>query len=147
VSVSAVGGGGSLGYTQGTAPRELGKDEFLQILVSQFKNQNPLEPVKDTEFIAQMAQFSSLEQLHNISRHLEVMQDNLLWSQALSFLGREIEGIDGDGNLVEGIVTGVKFLEGQLVLLIDGEERDLQLITAVKVRWASEEESRLGAEG
>ncbi|NLC38290.1 MAG: hypothetical protein GX779_03350 [Clostridia bacterium] len=75
------------------------------------------------------------------------MQDNLLWSQALSFLGREIEGIDGDGNLVEGIVTGVKFLEGQLVLLIDGEERDLQLITAVKVRWASEEESRLGAEG
>ena len=146
MSVTAVGGADSSSYAQGSTRGELGKEEFLKILVSQFKNQNPLEPVKDTEFIAQMAQFSSLEQLQNIGSRLEIMQENFLWSQSLSFLGQEIEGLDGDGNLVRGIVTGVKFLDGQIILLIDGEEKGLQLITAVKLpgvegRPADREES------
>ncbi len=49
-----------------TNPKNLGKDQFLQLLVTQLKNQNPLDPMKDTEFIAQLAQFSSLEQLVSI---------------------------------------------------------------------------------
>ena len=47
---------------------ELGKDEFLQLLVCQMKNQDPLEPEKDTQFIAQLAQFSALEQMQNHRR-------------------------------------------------------------------------------
>ena len=46
----------------------LGQDAFLRILVTQMKHQNPLEPQKDTEFIGQMAQFSSLEQLTNLNK-------------------------------------------------------------------------------
>ena len=57
----------AMGATTPTEPQNaLGKDAFLRILVTQMKNQNPLEPLKDTEFIGQMTQFSSLEQLTNL---------------------------------------------------------------------------------
>ena len=47
--------------------KQLGQDEFLQLLVTQMRNQDPLKPVSDTEFIAQMAQFSNLEQTKEMS--------------------------------------------------------------------------------
>lgn len=59
---------------------ELDKDSFLRILVTQLTNQDPLEPMKDTEFIAQMAQFSELEQMMNISKQM----DNLTMLSLLS---------------------------------------------------------------
>lgn len=54
-----------------TNPRQLGRDEFLMLLVTQLRNQDPLNPLQNTEFIAQMAQFSSLEQLIAIRQSLE----------------------------------------------------------------------------
>jgi len=53
----------------------LGKDEFLQLLVTQLQYQDPLEPMSDTEYIAQLAQFSSLEQMQNIADGLEVSNE------------------------------------------------------------------------
>ncbi len=53
-----------------TPPRELGKDAFLRLLTVQLKNQDPLEPIKNEAFVAQLAQFSSLEQLQNINTTL-----------------------------------------------------------------------------
>lgn len=55
-------------YKKDEASRGLGQDAFMKILVAQLRNQNPLEPMNDTDFIAQMAQFSSLEQLTSLNK-------------------------------------------------------------------------------
>src|SRR6478609_2496013 len=55
----------------------LGKDQFLRILVTQLRNQDPMQPMQDKEFIAQMAQFTSVEQLVNISTQLKTLNQSL----------------------------------------------------------------------
>jgi flagellar basal-body rod modification protein FlgD len=66
----------------GTEQAIMGKDAFLKILLTQLRYQNPLEPVKDTDFIAQMAQFSSLEQMQNMNKNLEAALQTLsLWQE------------------------------------------------------------------
>jgi flagellar basal-body rod modification protein FlgD len=71
----------------------LGKDDFLNLLVTQLQHQDPLNPAESTEFTAQLAQFSSLEQLSNINDNLENMalfQTSVTNSQAVSYIGKEI---------------------------------------------------------
>jgi hypothetical protein len=55
-----------------TASKDLGKDDFLKLMVGQLQHQDPMEPLKDQEFMGQLAQFSSLEQLANVAQTLEV---------------------------------------------------------------------------
>jgi flagellar basal-body rod modification protein FlgD len=74
ISVDEIRRQASERTTSGTSPppprRELGKDAFLRLLTVQLKNQDPLEPIKNEAFVAQLAQFSSLEQLQNINTTL-----------------------------------------------------------------------------
>jgi flagellar basal-body rod modification protein FlgD len=72
---------------------EMGKDQFLTLLVAQLRHQDPLNPMESTEFTAQLAQYSSLEQLFNINDNLELMkssQDQNARFQALSLIGKDV---------------------------------------------------------
>ena len=80
--------------------RQLGKDDFLKLLITQLSYQDPTAPVKDQQFIAQMAQFSSLEQMQNISGAL----NKLASRQTHSLIGRYVIGPDfANGEEVKGI--------------------------------------------
>ena len=70
---TTVGGMFSAGTSGGNtgSVQSLGKDEFLQLMVTKLQNQDPLNPMEDEDYIAQLAQFSSLEQLTNISDGLD----------------------------------------------------------------------------
>lgn len=81
----------------------LGKDDFLNMLIAQLQHQDPLNPADSTEFTAQLAQFSSLEQLSNIHdslKNMEQFQATLTHSQAVSYIGKEITAA-GNGLLLE----------------------------------------------
>ena len=114
----------------------LGKDAFLQILITQLQNQDPTQPMDDKEFISQMAQFSSLEQMQNMTTAME----NLLTSQNetqlmsyTSFVGKEVKWsevtneFDEKGEYIvktgTGVINELKFVDGEPVfVLADGKE-------------------------
>ncbi|MGD8888475.1 MAG: flagellar hook capping FlgD N-terminal domain-containing protein, partial [Desulfobacterales bacterium] len=71
----------------------LDKDDFLNLLITQLQNQDPLKPTDSVEFTAQLAQFSSLEQLSNVNENLKLLQNfqaSINNSQAVALIGKEI---------------------------------------------------------
>ena len=70
--------------------RDLGKDDFLKLLITQLSNQDPTSPMENTEFIAQMAQFSSLEQMTNMNQEFAKMNSMLVSSQAVGTIGKTV---------------------------------------------------------
>ncbi|HWR56216.1 MAG TPA: flagellar hook capping FlgD N-terminal domain-containing protein [Negativicutes bacterium] len=89
----------------------LDKDDFLKLLVTQLQYQDPLNPMDDTDFIAQTAQFTALEQMQNLN-------NTTLLGQATNFIGKDIEATDENGVAVAGTVTGVKVSEGKARIVV-----------------------------
>jgi len=99
--------------------QELDRDAFLQLLVMEMQYQDPLNPVDNTDMIAQLAQFSSLEQMESLNDSFTELSgnvDQLNYISAAVLLGREIIGIDTNGETVEGVVQGIH-MDGSIVYL------------------------------
>lgn len=121
--------------TRTTGNSTLGKDEFLKILMAQLQNQDPTNPMKDNEFIAQMAQFSSLEQMTNLTAAFEkyaLAQEQTQMIEYTNFVGKSVkwheitDEKDEDGKPITnegtGIIAGVKFVNGGVQFtLADGK--------------------------
>ena len=82
---------------------ELGKDDFLKLLITQLSNQDPTSPMENTEFIAQMAQFSSLEQMTNMATSFTELANMLTASEASSVIGKNVE-VNLNGEIMTGQV-------------------------------------------
>lgn len=134
-STSGTSGAGSTGSSALRAPQsELGKESFLQLLVLQLQNQDPLSPQDNTEMIAQLAQFSALEAMTNLTDSFDLLSgnvDQLNFISAGQLLGRTVEGLDLDGQFRSGVVEGVH-LDGSLVVLtVDGGLMSMAGITSI----------------
>ncbi len=120
--------------TSQTGTSKLGKDEFLKILMAQLQNQDPLSPMEDKDFIAQMAQFTSLEQMVSMTSMIEQMVQAQTASQMInyqSFVGKNIvwhkltEQTDAEGQPIvetgKGTIASIKFAgESVQFTLTDG---------------------------
>ena len=87
--------------------QELGKDDFLQLLIAQLTHQDPTSPVEDAEFIGQMAQFSSLEQVTNMNANFSKLNEMLLGSSATTTIGARVD-IEAQDEMISGYVSAVR---------------------------------------
>ena len=119
------------GVEVGQAGGEMGKDQFMQLLVVQMQNQDPLDPVDNKEMIAQLAQFSALEQMQNLNSRFEAFQESISGAVAASLIGREVMVKDPEG-FFHGLVEGLSVDGDQIkVALSNGMEFDLSAITGI----------------
>lgn len=86
--------------------QNLGKDDFIKILITQLTHQDPTAPMEDKEFIAQMAQFSSLEQMTNMAQDFNRLANLLSGGEATGSLGKSVELTEGD-QVIKGVVKAV----------------------------------------
>ena len=92
--------------------KTVGKDEFMKLLLAQLKNQDPLKPMDGTDFAAQLAQFSSLEQLSNLNTELKsqsVNQMTLGYAQSAGMIGKEVVADSGNTVTVSGPSTALNY--------------------------------------
>ncbi|GAB1410232.1 flagellar hook assembly protein FlgD [Desulfovibrionales bacterium] len=90
----------------------LGKDAFLKLLVTQLKHQDPLNPLDDKEFIAQLAQFSSLEQMTNISEGITALTEKTAQQDMLSsvnYIGKNVTASGNEVTKYESVMTPLYF--------------------------------------
>ena len=106
----------------------LGKDDFLKLLVTQMQYQDPLNPQQDTEFISQLAQFSSLEQMQNLNTTFSS-------SQAMTMVGKTVQitqkGADGNTTTITGIVDFVTKTEKGTYVSVDGTKYSVDEVTDI----------------
>jgi flagellar basal-body rod modification protein FlgD len=111
--------------------KTLGQNDFLQLLVKQFTLQDPLNPKKDTDFIAQMATFSSLEQTKAMQTDLAALRSQQQVMQASSLLGRTV-GIQVDAQTTaSGVVSAVQVEAGTPRVVVNGQVYDLDQILTI----------------
>ncbi len=117
MTVSAIGASTSTSndlYSSGT--QTLGKDDFLKLLVTQLQNQDPLNPTDSTEFVSQLAQFSSLEQLSSVNDNLKIVQlfeQSINNSQAITFVGKTVKASGSMFELGSGETYEVQYQLGE----------------------------------
>lgn len=109
-----------------TGTSNLGKDDFLKILMTQLQNQDPLNPMQDTEFISQMANFSSLEQMTNLNNSMDSFikqeQQNQFMQSAL-MIGKTVTYSDESGNENMAVVKSVTLKDGVTNFQLDNDAK------------------------
>jgi flagellar basal-body rod modification protein FlgD len=126
--------------SQTATAQPLDKNAFMKLLVSQLQNQDPMSPVANEDFVAQLATFSSLEQLEGLNQNMvasiALNQSNAVLSQltqSSALIGKSVSWQDYDTGVEHaGTVESVKIVDGLAVLRIDGEDVPLASVTEVQ---------------
>lgn len=148
-TVNGIGSNTSTPKTTVKSNDELGKDDFLKLLVAQMQNQDPMNPMDNKESIAQLASFSSLEQMTNIATAMNTLSESMSnfsqqssLIQGAALIGKWVSGVDSDSKednviSIEGTVESVKWHDGDPKLQIrkaDGTLVDLEMSLITQVR-------------
>ncbi len=116
---------------QATGMEGLGQDAFLQLLLAQLKNQDPLKPMDNTEFISQMAQLNSLNELMAMNKTMSSMITSQMVTQGSALIGKTISANLDTGESVSGVVSGMQIHGDKVTLTVDGESVPMDAVRTV----------------
>ncbi|MES2694062.1 MAG: flagellar hook capping FlgD N-terminal domain-containing protein [Verrucomicrobiota bacterium] len=114
--------------------KTLGQDDFLKLLAKQFQVQDPMKPMEDTAFIAQMAQFSSLEQSKALVSDMSALRADQQRTAANSYLGHRVTVDAGKGETASGDVTAVDSSGTTPKIVVGGQTYSLSAVLRVEPR-------------
>jgi flagellar basal-body rod modification protein FlgD len=123
--------------SKGKDPSELGKDEFMKLLLAQLQHQDPMKPMDDQAFIAQVAQFNSLDRLSSLNTAVGSLLEAQQLTEASGMIGKVVTALDADGKNVTGAVTAAGVENGKAMLHIGSTKVGLDKVTAVAADEAS----------
>ncbi len=110
----------------------MAKSDFMKLLVAQLHNQDPFKPMEDKEFISQMAQLNTVEQVTEANTKLTSFMNLEAMGQASALIGKSVEAQPKDAEPVTGIVSEVRMEKGKLVMLVG--ERRIELADVVLIK-------------
>lgn len=118
--------------TTAVASSVVSKDEFLKLFVAQLKNQSPMDPMKGHEFIAQLAQFSSLEQLTSLNASFADTMKFQQLTGGSEFIGKKATYVDTVvGGTAEGVIQGAMILGDSISVVIGNKEIPIANVTGI----------------
>ena len=140
---------GASGSSESSEKRNLDTDMFLQLLMEQIRNQDPLEPMSNDDMLAQLAQFTALEQMNNLNDSFADLKDEITFLNgnvdqlnfisAQGLIGRYVEGINAAGETIKGTVESVTLNGSIVVLSVDGETLPMTGVMNVADKAPAEE--------
>ena len=120
----------------------LNQQDFLQLLVTQMENQNPLDPQSDTQMAAEMAQFTSLQQTTAMSGSLSMLQANSLIGSTVNL---KIDSQNTSSGVVSGVLLGSASSDGTPQIIVNGAAYDLSQVLSVSPTTADQTGSGQGS--
>jgi flagellar basal-body rod modification protein FlgD len=126
MSIAAVSpfSSGVMPVNDGRVPiSTLGQNEFLKLLVTKMTSQDPMNPQGDSEFIAQMAQFSALEQSKQMTNDMAALTANGLIGRAVT--------LNDAGESFEGVVSSISMKDGSPQVVVDGKKYSLSNVSSI----------------
>jgi flagellar basal-body rod modification protein FlgD len=119
--------------TKPSTKTNLGKDEFLQLLVAQLRNQDPTKPMEDKDFMAQLAQFNSLEQIQDLNTTMLGIMVLQQVNQGSALIGKTVTVMPVDAEeAVTGKVSAMSIVKGEVLLQIGEKRYSLRDLVEVK---------------
>lgn len=135
MAVSSVSGASSLGSaaaSSATASGAMGREDFLKLLMTQLRNQNPLDPMKDTDFGAQLAQFSTLDGIQQLNTNFTQLLQLQGLTQGANLVGKTILfDKQGSSTPARGAVDSVRFDGGKVQLMVGGTAVELTQVRGI----------------
>lgn len=116
--------------SEAASRQQLTQDDFLKLLTTQLKNQDPLKPMADTQFIAQMAQFSALQQATTLTKDFGEFSSAHQISSAQNLLGKTVT-LSADGTITTGRVNEIRIQDGAARLVIGTQTYDPAFVTNI----------------
>ena len=132
MEISQIGSGTTSAAEIKKRGDDLDKMDFLKLLIAQLRHQDPLKPLEDKEFIAQLAQFNSLEQMMNLNQSFEKAQKWQMLTQSTSLIGKSVAAIDTEtGESIQGVVIKVDMTDEGPELDVDGKRVSYNEIVSI----------------
>lgn len=131
--VNSVNGTDIGGLVSGAASKRamMSREDFLQILIAEISQQNPLDPLDNEQFLSQMVNMQNLETMSSLSDGIGSFEKFLHLGAASGLIGKTIVGVGEDGSELTGLVEKVTLDNGDVNLVIDGGEVPISAVREV----------------